>query len=335
VRVTVDPCPRERWGNCPGGALRLACALALLAFAGRALAADPGSFRFVSWADTRANAEVLEQLSRQVRALPLQPALTIYVGDLVASRWSADLVRHFDAALDGGSQNGLGAVTFRVRGNHERHASNVSEWQEYFDGAGVARAAGASGYSELRRDLDYSFDYGNSHFVGLDVTDDLHQLDLAAQLAWLDQDLRAAAARGKVHAFLFWHPPVYTVTREHAAPDDSSQARAVAELVNRHPIVSATFHGHEHLFAYVHMDRSRVANLAHEFEQFITGAAGAPLYACLPGRFDACAPQQGFAAIDVDGLAFTVSFYRLGEPAPTHRWRFEKPSAAPRTPARP
>jgi len=55
----------------------------------------------------------------------------------------------------------------------------------------------------------YSFDFKNSHFVGLDVPGDFSAFPLSsAQLNWLDDDLAGAESRGLAHAFIWTHPPL-------------------------------------------------------------------------------------------------------------------------------
>ena len=131
------------------------------------------------------------------------------------------------------------------------------------------------------------------------------------QIAWLDDDLTAAENRGLAHAFLFWHGPVYYV--------DGHISKAPAELItalNKHPIVSAIFAGHEHLVAYTHIDRSRISGVTHPFEEFISGAAGAELYRAEAGRYDywlhkgSGESRDGFMAVDVVGDYFAVTVYR-------------------------
>src|SRR3989344_8948626 len=67
-------------------------------------------FRFVAWADTRGNNTELAHLSNQVKVLPIQPAFTIYPGDLIPtnSAFSPEVrFQNWKAALDGGNNNGL------------------------------------------------------------------------------------------------------------------------------------------------------------------------------------------------------------------------------------
>jgi len=280
------------------------------------------SFRFVSWADTRPHLAEFRELSNF--ALTLNPDFTIYPGDLVDSVSKLSLTRWWEA-LDGGKGNGMAEITFPVRGNHD--AGSTSTYVSFFDIRGVANRIGAVNYAELNTDLTYSFDYKNAMFIGVDVLGDGDRIT-SAQVAWIDRQLTAAESRGLTHAFIFFHGPIYYVAN-HA----SSIPAKLIEVINNHPIVSATFHGHEHLTAYVHMDSSRAPKLTHEFEQFVTGAAGmAGKHDCRASRkVDYCLSDNSFALVDVSGNDFTVSVYRIGKTSPEKVWNFSKSSSAPTT----
>jgi hypothetical protein len=199
-------------------------------------------------------------------------------------------------------------ITFAVRGNHD---GSTTVWPAYFNFSSVASRVGATNYSELNTDVTYSFDYENSHFVGIDILGDLTKIS-AAQIAWLDNDLIAAENRGLTHAFLFWHGPIYPLA-EHCCPSAPS---ALIQVINKHPIISATFQGHEHVVAWTHMDGSRIPGLTHEFEEFVSGDAGAGPDTCVSGRYDYCMTNElrkhGFVTVDVSGDSFTVDTYALG-----------------------
>ncbi len=53
---------------------------------------------------------------------------------------------------------------------------------------------------------------------------------------------------------------------------------ALMNVINNHPIVSATFHGHEHVMTWTHMDNTRVSDLTRSYEEFVTSPAGASSY---------------------------------------------------------
>jgi hypothetical protein len=273
------------------------------------------AFRFISWADTRSGISTLQSESKQ--AITLDPDFTIYVGDVCKNRFTMSCFTTWKKALTGGSTNNMFDITFAVRGNHD---SGSSIWKSAFDIARVASNVGATNFSTLDTDLTYSFDYENSHFVGVDVLGDATKMT-PAQIRWVDNDLTAAEKRNLTHAFLFWHGPIYPL-----AAHCCSTNPAIISMLNKHPIVSATFHGHEHVVAYTHIDSSRIANCTHEFEEFVSGTAGASLHTARSNRYDYwLGKTQGFIMVDVSGTDFTVFVYSSGKTDPVKVLSCSKP----------
>ena len=246
---------------------------ATFATASPALAAS--TFRFIVWSDTKTGLSDLSALSSKVAAL--KPVMTIYPGDLCESGATRQCLDEWQKSLNGGSNNGISRITFASRGNHD--AANTGTWQSYFNFLGVAESIGATHFSSYSENLTYSFDYQNAHFVLIDMPHDGASSMDSGTLGWLDSDLAAAEARRLAHVFIAFHAPIYYVD-EHP---DTVSSRLITVL-NSHPIVSATLHGHEHVLAYVHIDATRITNVTHPFEEFISGGAGAELHACASSR---------------------------------------------------
>jgi len=298
---------------------------------------DP--FRFVAWGDTKSGTAALAVLSNQ--AVTTNPAFTLYSGDLVPDNISNSLLNTWKNAINGGSSpgNGMFDKTIPVRGNHDFTPSSSTStpiWTSYFDMAAKIAAVGGTNYSVYEEDRTFSFDYGNSHFVGIDVNGGVTAMT-SQQITWLDGDLTAAEGRGLTHAFLYWHGPIYPVS-EHCCSLPSS---SLVNVLNNHPIVSATFFGHEHLLSYVHMDSSRLSNITHQFEEFIVGNAGVDhtyddnyettrtadysMTLNCPKSGSYCSPAiHGFVTVDVSGTSFTVKAYQKGNTTPVQTWTFNK-----------
>jgi hypothetical protein len=216
-------------------------------------------------------------------------------------------------------------ITFPVRGNHD--SSNTAGWQAYFEMSQTAARIGASNFTSMsgQQDLTYSFDYGNSHIIGVDVLGDASAIT-SAQIAWVDSDLAAAEARGLQHAFLFFHGPIYCVDGHCSCTVEvcstPSAVKNLITMLNKHTILTATFHGHEHTFAYTYIDETRVppessfAGVTHPFHQIVAGDAGAGPKVCNPNRCDFNNADHGFVTVDVAGPDVTVTFYEVGNPAP-------------------
>jgi len=285
-------------------------------------------FRFISWGDTKSARDDLAALSNQ--AVILEPTFTIFEGDLESDGFTLDGMNLWKNAMNGYVDNGMFARTLPVRGNHD--GQNTAGWQAYYDLGSTALALGATNFSALAEDLTYSFDIGKLHFIGVDVLGSANLLT-TEQVNWIDNDLYAAESRGLTHAFVYFHGPIYCLdghctctTRICPIPNIVLD---LIDVFNRHPIISATFHGHEHTYAYVHLDSSRIPEITHPFEQFVTGAAGAGPNDCIPERTDYCMPSLGFVTVDVWGQNITVDFYQLGTTTPMNSVTFAKSGNQP------
>ena len=293
-----------------------------------------GSFRFISWGDSQDENENLSTAAKQ--ASSLDPAFTIFNGDLESDGVVSDRMNIMTAAF-----GSLYPQTFLIRGNHDDHVSgSAGLWESYFTALNRPLPSGASNYVAMNASstyLTYSFDFSNSRFIGVDVPGDADLLT-SAELAFLDNRLTDAENLGLTHAFIYFHGPEYCVESGHcscsSANDGSCTPAAFVAIINKHPIVSATFHGHEHILGWVHMDSSRVAGLTHNYEEFLTSPSGGWTYNdnIYPARLDYYYPDmgtsQGFAAIDVNGASFTVNIYKVGTTAPVWSRTFAKSGTA-------
>jgi len=279
-------------------------------------------FTFIAWADTKTGLAELVQLSNMAAAF--HPAFTLFSGDLETDGFTAEGMSEWVNAMDGQNGNGMAGIVFPVRGNHD--GGNRAGWQQYFSLRERADALGMANFASLDEDLTYSFDYANAHFIGLDVPGNIDVIS-GRQVAFVDQDLAAAEARGLDQAFLFFHGPVYP-TASHASCEERVCALTPQELelidaLNRHPSVAGIFNGHEHLQAYVHLDQSRIPEITHPFEEFVSGSAGAEQHSCVyPARADYCEPYSGFVVVRVEGKNYSVSYYRLGQDEPVVIYAF-------------
>ncbi len=298
-------------------------------------AAAADSFRFISWGDAQDENGNLADTAGQ--AASLNPAFTIFNGDLENEGVDPNRMDIMTASF-----GSLLPETFLVRGNHDDHVSgSAGLWEDYFTAVNRPLPSGVTNYVAMNSTstyLNYSFDYGNARFIGLDVPGE-PELLTSSQYTFLDNRLTEAESLGLTHAFIFFHGPEYCVESTHCncstAADGSCTPSAFINVINQHPIVSATFHGHEHIMGWVHMDNSRLAGLARSYEEFITSPSGGWTYNdyMYPARMDYYYPDmgssQGFAAIDVSGGSFTVSLYKVGTASPVWSHSFTKPGQIP------
>ena len=285
-----------------------------------ASALDSTIFSFVTLSDAQDDGANLPATANQ--ALALNPNFGIFIGDLEDDGVTNTMMNVETSAL-----GSLYPKMLFVRGNHDDHQpGSAGLWQNYFVTANRPLPAGVTNLTLLDSNsayLNYSFDYGNSRFIGLDVPGDADLLT-TSQLNFLDVRLTNAENIGLIHAFIFFHGPPYCTESTHcnctAKSDSSCTPSAFISVINKHPIVDATFDGHEHLLAWTHMDNSRVANLTHPYEQFLTSPSGTGNYNqyVFPNRVDYANLQNAmaFGSVTVNGASFTVNFYRVGTTTP-------------------
>jgi hypothetical protein len=306
---------------------------------GQDYTARPTSFSFASMADAGAEAAYFSTTVNQIATL--NPALVIFNGDLEDTGFVTTQMNPMIAALKSAN---LFNKTFLVRGNGDDHVANSAAlWESYFETAPNIKVLppyviNKTALNSSSDHLNYSFDYGNSIFIGLDVPGDIDYMT-QAQMDFLDARLTYAEGQGLTHAFIFFHGPEYPLTSVHSLCSDRADASctppSLMTLINEHPIVSATFHGHEQVLAWTHMDNTRVAGLTRSYEQFITSPSGSSTYNefIYAERVDYYYPDmdnaQGFATISVDGLSFTYNIYKVGTTTPAWSHTFSKLNTAP------
>jgi hypothetical protein len=198
---------------------------------------------------------------------------------------------------------GLFNLTFIIRSNHDDHVSgSAGLWESYFSTAPNIKTlpSGVMNYTAMDSSstyLTYSFDFANARFIGVDVPDDVSVIT-SEQYAFIDQRLTEAESLGLVHDFIFFHIPEYCVESSHctctARNDALCTPASFINLINQHPIASATFHGHEHILAWVH-DSTRISSLSHPYEEFFTSRSGSNYYnlnsdSLFPDRVDYAYP---------------------------------------------
>ena len=294
--------------------------------------AAASAFRFVSWGDGQFQTS---ELRRHGQSGSLAPSCVYHF-----QRRSG--TGRCDRTQMNGMVTAMGSLyrrTFLIRGNHDDHVAGSSTlWENYFRTANRPLPAGVTNYTALNSSstyLTYSFDYGNSRFIGVDVPGDADLLT-NAQAAFMDGRLTDAEAKGLTHAFIFFHGPEYCIANHcscSAANDGSCTPGNIVNLLNKHPIVSATFHGHEHVLGWVHMDSTRVAGLTRSYEEFFTSPAGGSTNNpdIFPARvnyyYSNMGSSQGFGAVDVNGSSFTIRLYKEGVSSPVFSKTFTKVSA--------
>ena len=295
---------------------------------------DPSGFMFASMSDAQGDVSNYSVTVNQISSL--NPNFVIFNGDLEDDGVRTSELDPMTSVLKNAN---IFNKTFIVRGNHDNHlAGSAALWENYFETAPNIRVlpARVSNYVSLNSSSDtltYSFIYGNSMFIGLDTPGGVDYLT-SAQFTFLDSRLTYAESAGLVHAFIYFHGPMYCVESVHCdcptRTDSSCTPTTLISVINKHPIVSAFFHGHEHILGWTHIDNTRLAAVAGNFEEFLTSSSGSTNYNSYlyPARMDYTymAPEdtQVFATVTVNGNSFTVNFYKVGGTTPVWTKTFTK-----------
>ncbi len=197
-------------------------------------------FRFVVLGDTRTDAAAHQRVADRIAILA--PDFYLHTGDLVENGARAD---QWDTFFEVEKEPLANIPFFVTLGNHEVNHQN------YFDLFYLP-------YNERW----YSFDYGNAHFVCLEVDGYASYDPGSAQYRWLENDL---ASTDRAWKFVFFHIPPYS------SGPHGSDARVIEALT---PLfewygVDLVFNGHDHDY-----ERSVVNGVTY----IVSGGGGAPLY---------------------------------------------------------
>jgi hypothetical protein len=330
------------------GSIATTLLVAIALSANKVQGSATATFSFASLGDSHEEVESFSNTVNQISSL--NPAFVLFNGDL---ELKGVVLSEMDPMISVLKNANIFNKTFLVRGNSENHVSGSDVlWENYFSTAPNIKVlpAGVTNYVALDENstyLTYSFDYENSRFIGMDVPGDITDNNIltTAEYSFLDARLSDAENLGLTHAFIFFHGPEYCIEQVHcnctAKNDSSCTPPAFVNLINMHPIVSATFHGHEHILGWVHMDNTRVSTLTHPYEEFFTSPAGGGSYNAYmyPDRVDYYYPDMpsysdtGFGLITVEGDSFTFSLYKVGITTPVWSQTFTKGILPTHTPS--
>ena len=166
------------------------------------------------------------------------PNLTLTVGDNIYNNGQPGLYDpYWFQPYDGVNRR---APLFPALGNHD--VDNPSNGQPFIDNFYLPQN-GPAGY----RERNYSFDYGNAHFVVLDVNPFVYRIDTTAQAAianWLGADLAATSQRWK---FVFFHQPAYTSSGTGVHSPETTLQNQLQPIFAKHG-VQMVFQGHNHFY---------------------------------------------------------------------------------------
>lgn len=207
-------------------------------------AARPGQekFRFVAYGDNRSQPVPHAQVTARVRAF--HPDFVLQSGDMVADGSREDLWAIFWQIAQPLYAE---APVFPALGNHENHGA------PYFRYFGVP--------------AEYSFDYGDAHFVALDSN--RPEEEWTAQQNWLRADL--LAHQRATWRIVFFHHTPYTCVAMEDRREAAEILRARLEPIFEQGHVQLVVNGHDHTYQR-HVAPDGITYV-------VSGGGGAPLYA--------------------------------------------------------
>ncbi len=238
---------------------------------------ESDNFRFVVFGDSGEGTTSQKQIAQQINNN--WPNFLLHTGDLVYERGEESL---YDARFFRIYAPTIARVPFYgTIGNHDARTQNG---QPFLDNFILPR----NGPKGLQAERNYSFDYGNAHFVGLDST--LSEADLKKYVApWLDNDLKDSSATWK---FVFFHHPPYS-SGDHG--DEIKIQRVLSPVFSRRG-VDVVFSGHDH-------DYERMKPMKNVV-YVVTGAGGAGLRRRTATNDQTAKwyiDQHSFTRVDIDG----------------------------------
>lgn len=151
------------------------------------------------------------------------------------------------------------------------------------------------------KQVSYSFDYGNAHFVVLDSSNNTDE----RVKQWLQDDLQGTTKRWK---FVVFHIPAYPATYDYKEIDKSIRANWVPILEQNR--VDMVFVGHQHEYMRTHpIYQEEVQTEPAYGIVYVMGNAGSKTYAG-GGEFPYIAVEQtgsNYQLIDIDGDVLTLT----------------------------
>lgn len=163
-------------------------------------------------------------------------------------------------------------------GDQVANGANESQWKEFFTIAepmlrqttyypslGNHEAHGAPYFRYFAVPNQYSFDYGNAHFVALDS--DAPDSEWKTQEEFLRKDL--AAHRSATWRVVYFHHTVHTCVSIGGRRERSVGLRQKLEPIFKQYDVQLVVNGHDHNYQH---------HFAEGIHYLVTGGGGAPLY---------------------------------------------------------
>ena len=228
-------------------------------------------FHFIAYGDCRTQPE--KHAAVLHRMMAFHPDFVVQTGDLVADGTNE---AHWDVFWKTATPLMRDTAYFPALGNHEK------EGAPYFHYFGVPS--------------EYSFDYGNAHFIALDSNRPPEEFK--AQEEFLRKDL--AAHQDATWRIVFFHHTPYTCVDKPGRRDLAKALSARLEPILKEGKVQFVINGHDHDYQR-HVPPSGITYV-------VTGGGGAPLYTVTPDTPYVKKAKMAYndCEITVDGPTLTL-----------------------------
>lgn len=262
--------------------------------------ASAQSFRFAVLGDSGDGSQ--NQKDVAARLLQIQPNLVVHSGDMIYNQATYD---GFETKFFQIYKDLIKGTWFApTMGNHDVTYNNGKSFTDVF-----VNPPNATNPAE--RELYYSFDYGNAHFVILNNYFAMATVG-SAQYNWLRADL---AASNQFWKFVFFHEPAYSTDSKQRARDNAAIVQNLVPLFEQYG-VDIVFSGHWHYYERMKpLLRGQVSTIeAGGVVYVITGGGGAGLFGIgsgvLNARTAAKVSAYHLTMIDVNGCSLQLSAVR-------------------------
>lgn len=242
------------------------------------------TFTFVAISDNQAVGTidanpVFEQIIRDLNAV--NPIFYTNSGDLVQGSSDRTTMLQMYEAVYGALDESLSPM-YPIAGNHD-YGPGLDVFAEYFG------------------EDDYSFEFANTHFVGLSTVGSSSKGEVSEdQLSWLATDL--SAATDATHRIALFHHPLLRPdwsTNEYCCYVDTANRNDLAEVIDQ-SAVDLTITGHAHGYDYRYITNDDISTVVNGFYQLITGGAGGTI--AQPGGEN----HFTFVSVTPDGITPTM-----------------------------
>jgi Calcineurin-like phosphoesterase/Purple acid Phosphatase, N-terminal domain len=255
------------------------------------------SFRFAVFGDSGDGSQ--NQKDVATRLMQVQPDLVVHTGDIIYNEMSYGLVetRYFQIYKDLLKSVWLAPTM----GNHDVTYNNGQSFVDVF-----VNPPNATNPAE--RELYYSFDYGNAHYLVLNNYFSMTTVG-SPQYNWLKNDL---ASSNQFWKFVFFHQPAYASNSSQGPRDNAAIVNNLVPLFEQYN-VDIVFSGHWHYYERMYpLLGGHVSTVAAGGVVYIvTGGGGAGLHDIGTGTLNPRTASKvrkfHLTMIDINGCSLQLS----------------------------